>query len=147
MVQFTLTMYSDDETMIELAGCLLVDDYGRILLLHRYVEPSQWELPGGKVETDETPEMAAIREINEELGLNVVLTHALGKEAFEQDDQQYLYHWFQASIVGGQPQVVETETFDDFDYFEIEDLPSLALSANMLILQNKLLTGEVTINS
>lgn len=30
-----------------------------------------WELPGGKVQTDETPEMALHREIHEELGISI----------------------------------------------------------------------------
>ncbi len=134
-----------EQDYIQLAGCILLDDYGRLLLLHRSAEPTQWELPGGKVEEDETPEMAAIREMNEELGVEVVLTHALGKEPFEQGDQQYLYHWFRASVVGGDLQVMETDKFDDFDYFELEDLPSLALSANMQILEEKLLSGAIAL--
>jgi len=52
------------------AGVLLSDTQGRVLL----VEPTykaHWEVPGGVVEADESPRAAAVREIDEELGLSV----------------------------------------------------------------------------
>ena len=134
--------------MIQLAGCVILDDYGRILLLHRNTpELTQWELPGGKIEEDETPEQAAIREIHEELGIEVRLVRALGMGAFEQDETEYQYAWFQAVVTSADPMLRETEKFDDLDYFEIEDLMSLALSPNMQVLFDEIMSGGVVLDS
>jgi 8-oxo-dGTP diphosphatase len=131
---------------IELSGCILQDEYGRMLLLHRMLgEFGRWELPGGKVEEDEIPEEAAVREAREELGVAVRLTRLVGTEVFEEDEQAYKFHWFQAVVVQGEVRTVESETFDDFDYVGLEDLPSLALSPNMLVLEQKLLSGAVVL--
>ncbi len=51
----------------------LIDRDGRILLAQRPEGKSMaglWEFPGGKVEPGETPEIALIRELDEELGIN-----------------------------------------------------------------------------
>ena len=51
----------------------LIDRDGRILLAQRPAGKSMaglWEFPGGKIEPGETPEVALIRELQEELGIN-----------------------------------------------------------------------------
>ncbi|MEH0636139.1 (deoxy)nucleoside triphosphate pyrophosphohydrolase [Streptomyces bottropensis] len=45
---------------------------GRLLAARRSAPPElagRWELPGGKVEPDESPEQALVRELREELGV------------------------------------------------------------------------------
>ena len=51
----------------------LIDVDGRVLLAQRPAGKSMaglWEFPGGKVEPGETPEIALIRELEEELGIH-----------------------------------------------------------------------------
>ncbi|WP_270725363.1 (deoxy)nucleoside triphosphate pyrophosphohydrolase [Shimia sp. Alg240-R146] len=60
------------KTVLVSAVCL-IDVDGRILLAQRPEGKSMaglWEFPGGKVEPGETPEVALIRELEEELGIN-----------------------------------------------------------------------------
>ena len=58
---------------ILVSAVALIDPDGRVLLAQRPEGKSMaglWEFPGGKVEAGETPEVALIRELEEELGIN-----------------------------------------------------------------------------
>jgi len=55
-------------------ACALVDIDGRVLIAKRpegKALAGLWEFPGGKVEAGERPEAALIRELGEELGIEV----------------------------------------------------------------------------
>lgn len=56
-----------------MSAVALIDVDGRVLLAQRpegKPMANLWEFPGGKVEPDETPENALIRELHEELGID-----------------------------------------------------------------------------
>ena len=60
--------------LLLVAACALIDIDGRILLARRPEGKKMaglWEFPGGKLNPGETPEAALIRELKEELGIDV----------------------------------------------------------------------------
>ncbi len=61
-------------SVVLVAAVVLVDADGRVLLAQRPAGKAMaglWEFPGGKVDPGETPEAALIRELAEELGIDV----------------------------------------------------------------------------
>jgi len=60
--------------LLLVSAVALIDDQGRVLVQQRSRGRSMaglWEFPGGKVEPGETPEHALVRELREELGIDV----------------------------------------------------------------------------
>src|SRR5204862_4984517 len=66
-------------TLLEVptVSVLTFDERQRVLLV-RHVEGNDWTTPGGMIEPYETPSNAAVREMWEETGLYVELTHVIG---------------------------------------------------------------------
>ncbi|MEY4270396.1 MAG: pyrophosphohydrolase [Pseudomonadota bacterium] len=65
---------SDFVELLPVVAVALVDRDGRVLVQQRPAGGSMaglWEFPGGKVEPGETPEAALVRELAEELGIDV----------------------------------------------------------------------------
>ncbi len=63
--------------LLLVAACALIDVDGRVLLARRPEGKKMaglWEFPGGKLHPGETPEAALIRELAEELGIDVAAT-------------------------------------------------------------------------
>ena len=63
------------------ARVMVFDGAGRVLLIRFAVPRAEgefvfWLTPGGEIEAGETPEQAAVRELREELGLELAVTAA-----------------------------------------------------------------------
>ncbi|NIJ33633.1 (deoxy)nucleoside triphosphate pyrophosphohydrolase [Sphingomonas oligoaromativorans] len=64
---------SNGNGLLLVAAAALVDGDGRVLVQQRNSGALKglWEFPGGKIEPGETPAVALIRELREELGIDV----------------------------------------------------------------------------
>lgn len=130
------------------AGCVILDREGKILLIHRNTpERVQWELAGGMVEPGEDPETAARRELEEELGVMVIIIRELGGADFSQEKGAMHYRWFLAEVFDGVPVLMEEE-YDDLRYFAWEELPAMKdeISANLVNLLAAYQKGEIVLS-
>lgn len=76
----------------------LITEQGRVAAIERNRDGNVYYLfPGGKVEAGETSEEAVVREVREELGLEVEVGRLIAEVAFGANVQLY----YLASVVGG----------------------------------------------
>lgn len=83
------------------AACL--SQGGRVLVTQRNMTESDgglWEFPGGKCEPGEDWSHALIREVKEELSLDVVPRFPLGSWYREREDSAFLIHLVSTQLVG-----------------------------------------------
>lgn len=75
---------------------------GRTLIVQRGQNPGQgrWTLPGGYVEEDETPDEAVVRELKEEVGLEVRVMELLSVRNSIRADDQNAYYVFRVELAG-----------------------------------------------
>ena len=88
---------------VEVAGCYLECDH-RLLLLKRHPEKPQankWGVPGGKMEKNETPLQTVIREVDEEIGVNIHTpeTKYMGHLYCRLPHVDYVFHMFYHKVL------------------------------------------------
>ncbi|WP_174857705.1 (deoxy)nucleoside triphosphate pyrophosphohydrolase [Streptomyces lydicus] len=85
-----------------------VCERGRLLAARRSAPPAlagRWELPGGKVEDDETPERALERELREELGVEAAALERIAGEWVLRPG--YVLQVWTARLVSGVPRPLQ----------------------------------------
>ena len=127
------------------AAVLARDDQGRILLV-RVIDSDQWAIIGGAIEPDESPEQAAVREAEEEAGVELTLGPLLGvfggpefRLTYPNGDQTaYVSIVFDASVTGGSPRPDGDET-SAVQWWDPDGLPYDEMSAFTRALLRRLL--------
>jgi ADP-ribose pyrophosphatase YjhB (NUDIX family) len=100
------------------AFAIIFDDQRRVLLCHRR-DYDLWDLPGGGVDVHEAPWDAVIREVQEEVGLDVAVRRLAG--VYSKPEQHEVVFSFVCSVVGG-TQMLSDEA-DQIAYVAVADLP------------------------
>ena len=110
-------------------GAAILDDQGALLLIQRRKEPEAgaWGLPGGKIDFGEPAEKAVVREIKEELGVEIEL---IGLACFSEiidcgDGRHWVSPIFAARIISGAPKLMEPEKHGGWDWFQLAELPDI----------------------
>ena len=81
-------------------GVAVIRD-SRVLAALRSGPGGGWEFPGGKVEAGESDEQAAVRELREELALDIEVGASLGPE--QPIGERYLLRVYLAELIAGEP--------------------------------------------
>jgi len=99
--------------MITVVAAVICRD-GKILITRRLDTahlPGLWEFPGGKVERGETLKAALMREIREELGLNIIVFEQCLSVEHEYPRKSVELHFFSCAIVSGEPRSIQVAEF------------------------------------
>ncbi|MEO6148015.1 MAG: NUDIX domain-containing protein [Sulfuriferula sp.] len=101
---------------------VIFDEESRVLLCHR-TDMDAWNLPGGGVEGVESPWDAVVREVMEEVGLEVRVERLIG--IYSVPEQQVLACTFLCVPIGGN--ICFSAEADDIRWFTRDSLPPSTL--------------------
>lgn len=92
--------------------CALIERDGRMLAARRSARQTmamQWEFPGGKLQDGESPREALVREIREELRIEIEVGKALEQSRHDYGEFRITLLPFKCTIASGVPTPVEHE--------------------------------------
>jgi 8-oxo-dGTP pyrophosphatase MutT (NUDIX family) len=130
--QETFKEFADNYTLIQAAGGLVFNKENQLLTIKRN---GLWDLPKGKIEKHEDQRAAALREVMEETGINMInISDKIGESyhAYFEDDVLLLKetHWYTMNSSGKanlKPQIEEGISevkFEHLDWFKSPDFQS-----------------------
>ncbi len=112
-------------TLRLIAKIFVVNEAGEVLILRRSAtntrRPLGWDLPGGKVEQDEDPNAAVLRELQEEAGI-VANDSALFSSYSELKEFHLVWLLYQTILKGKTPDVKLSFEHDQFQWIKPEDI-------------------------
>jgi 8-oxo-dGTP diphosphatase len=95
-------------SVISAAAVLIFDAEGRVLLIREGYGRKRYGLPGGVIEHGETPRVAALREVKEELALDVEATELVAVYHLRSPRGEGLRFFFRAEILHGEPTIPDS---------------------------------------
>jgi 8-oxo-dGTP diphosphatase len=110
-------------SLVQLGVFATVFDAGGSVLLVKRRDFPVWNLPGGQVNSDETPWAAAVREAQEETGLDISLRRLTG--VYSKPARREIVLNFDADVVGGR--IVPTAEGVRSEFFLLDALPDATL--------------------
>ena len=107
---------------------VIIEEQGRVLLIQRKGAhgAGSWSTPGGHFEFGESLEQCAIRETQEEVGIEIgnVRFVAVTNDIFKESGKHYITLWMQADHLSGEPRIAAENEVAQIGWFNWESLPS-----------------------
>jgi 8-oxo-dGTP diphosphatase len=95
-----------------------------------------WAVPGGHLEFGETPEVCAVREAHEEVGITIknVRFTAITNDVFLDEGKHYMTIWMRTASSSGEPFIAAAREVAEVGWFDWQALPEpLFLSLQNLL--------------
>ena len=87
-------------------------------------QAGRWEFPGGKIEADESPRDALVRELREELGVEVQSAQPLGQFTYDYSDRSVEISLWLVTRFEGEPQGMDGQALR---WVSADELPACDL--------------------
>lgn len=123
-------------------GVFIQNEKGEVLLSQRKSShgTGEWCFPGGHLEFGETLNECAAREVKEETDLDVdefeLISVSDELRYLKTDGKHYVNIGIKAVYNGGMPQNMEPHKHEDWQWFDLEKLPSPLFQGTELIINN-----------
>lgn len=127
--------------MIEVC-CAIICEGSKFLAVQKGRDsshPMKWEFPGGKILEHETPEHCIVREIKEELGVEIQILEQGNSVKFNYSDKRILLIPFICMVISGQIALNEHVEIKWFDYDHWKNIDWLDADAELILKNQELL--------
>ena len=125
---------SDDKKQIEVSAALIFHN-GKLLITQRHATDhlgGLWEFPGGKREPDETFEQCLVREIREELGVEIEVGDLFEEISHDYAEKAVRLKFFTGKLISGELRPLDCAAFKWIGKTELADYEFPAADARLL---------------
>jgi mutator protein MutT len=119
---------------VEVSAALIFRD-GKLLITQRHARShlgGLWEFPGGKREAGETFEQCLVREIREELGVDIVVGELFEEVAHAYPEKSVRLKFFTCQLLSGEPQPLDCAAVKWVTNLELASFQFPAADAQLL---------------
>lgn len=112
---------------VDVVYSLITNEAKTKVLMVKNKDNERWTLPGGAVEKNETLEIAAVREAQEETGLDIKVFGVVAvNELFMEEKQEHVvFFTFRAEIVNGHEEIIRPDEILEIDWINLEQADEL----------------------
>jgi len=113
---------------VQIVTSAFIQNQNKFLIVKRAADetflPNMWELPGGKVEPEENPNISVLREIQEECGLKIAVINpgVINSYVSKERNTHYVEIFYLCTIMNKTDEVKLSEEHSEYQWISKGDL-------------------------